>query len=286
MTLTVEQRDQVFGWGGAVLLHAIVAIILALTYLKPAPIMPAVVSVDFVTLTPPPPSPTIAASKPAKPAVAVKTKARSAATVKGKSKSDAAVKATKGKSVPAERTSRVKLPERSSVTRDQVLSTPKAKKLDAPEGGGGGTRHTGSTGTSTKSVKPGTAKGTTDGRVAPGGKSGTGVAAGKGTPGIADRDAGSSALSSVQWIGGGRRRKISGSLPSYPEGTNVEAQIRIEAIVTPKGTVKSVHPAQKGNARLEEAAMHELRQWRFEPLSRNLPQKDQRCIVTFNFTLR
>jgi len=66
----------------------------------------------------------------------------------------------------------------------------------------------------------------------------------------------------------------------------VEAQIRVEAVVTPAGTVKSVRPAQQGNARLEDVAMRELKQWRFEPLSRNLPQKDQHCIVTFNFALR
>jgi len=265
VTLTLEQRDQALAWGGAILLHVIAAIILLFSYLEPPLVIPPVVEVDFVTITPPQPPPVIATSKPAKPAPAVAAK--------------------KGKSVPAARTSRVKLPERSSVSRDQVLSTPKAKKLDAPEGSGG-TRRATSTGTASKAGQPGSTKGTTTGRVAPGTKTGTGAAAGKGSPGIADRDAGSSALGTVQWIGGGRRRKISGNLPSYPSGTNVEAQIRVEAVVTPSGTVKSVRPAQKGNARLEEAAMRELRQWRFEPLSRNLPQKDQRCIVTFNFTLK
>jgi TonB family protein len=55
--------------------------------------------------------------------------------------------------------------------------------------------------------------------------------------------------------------------------------------VAPNGTVKSVKPAQKANARLEEAAMRELRRWRFEPLSRTLPQREQKCVVTFNFKL-
>jgi len=60
----------------------------------------------------------------------------------------------------------------------------------------------------------------------------------------------------------------------------------MEAVVTPDGKVKSVRPAQKGNARLEDAASRVLRTWRFEPLPRAFPQRDQRCLVTFNFTLR
>jgi hypothetical protein len=50
----------------------------------------------------------------------------------------------------------------------------------------------------------------------------------------------------------------------------VEAQIRVEAVVTPAGTVKSVRPAQKGNARLEDVAMRELKQC---SVSRNLLKK-------------
>lgn len=91
---------------------------------------------------------------------------------------------------------------------------------------------------------------------------------------------------SVVWGDGGTRKKISGTLPSYPPGVTVEAQIKIQAVVLPDGTVKSVKPTQKGNIRLEEAALREVRFWKFEPLRATAPQVDQSCLITFNFQLR
>ncbi len=91
---------------------------------------------------------------------------------------------------------------------------------------------------------------------------------------------------SMNWLNGGVRRKLRGALPTYPPGANVEAQIDILAIVTPDGSVKSVQPAQKGNSRLEDAAMGKLRYWKFEPLRSSVPQIDQTCVVTFNFKLK
>lgn len=91
---------------------------------------------------------------------------------------------------------------------------------------------------------------------------------------------------SMSWLRGGTRRKLSGALPKYPPGVNVEAQISILAVVAPDGSIKSVQPAQKANTRLEDAAMKELRYWKFEPLRSSAPQVDQTCIVTFNFKLK
>ncbi|HWP81544.1 MAG TPA: TonB family protein [Bacteroidota bacterium] len=91
---------------------------------------------------------------------------------------------------------------------------------------------------------------------------------------------------SIQWMEGGTRKKISGDLPQYPKGVNVEAQIKIQTIVMPDGSVKAVQPLQKGNTRLEEAAMKELRFWRFEPLRQSQPQVEQTCTVTFLFKLK
>jgi hypothetical protein len=90
----------------------------------------------------------------------------------------------------------------------------------------------------------------------------------------------------MEWSQGGTRKKLSGALPSYPPGVNVEAQIKIEAVVSPEGAVRSVRPSQKGNARLEEAAMREVHLWTFEPLSPAAPRRDQTCLITFNFRLR
>jgi TonB family protein len=90
----------------------------------------------------------------------------------------------------------------------------------------------------------------------------------------------------MQWSDGGTRRKISGALPEYPRGANVEARITLGAVVLPDGTIKSLKPLQKGNTRLEEAAMKEVRLWRFEPLKSSVPQREQACSIAFNFRLR
>ncbi len=97
---------------------------------------------------------------------------------------------------------------------------------------------------------------------------------------------GSSVSMSLFWSAGGTRKKLSGDLPSYPPGVNVEAQIKVEAVVTPAGMVKSIKPYQKANTRLEDAAIDEVRLWRFEPLRASSPQIDQTCLITFNFRLR
>lgn len=91
---------------------------------------------------------------------------------------------------------------------------------------------------------------------------------------------------SIQWTQGGSRRKISGDLPKYPPGVNVEAQIKILAVVLPDGSVRSTQPALKANTKLEDAAMKEVRFWKFEPLRPSQPQREQSCVVTFLFTLK
>lgn len=91
---------------------------------------------------------------------------------------------------------------------------------------------------------------------------------------------------SMNWLQGGTRKRLSGDLPKYPEGVKVEAQISLLAVVSPDGAVKSLQPAKKGNTRLEEAAMREVRSWRFEPLRVSQPQIDQKCEIIFLFTLQ
>ena len=104
--------------------------------------------------------------------------------------------------------------------------------------------------------------------------------------GFAGSDIGKSVSVSMQWSDGGTRKKISGALPEYPPGVKVEAQIKLEVIVTPDGGVKSVRPVQKGNTKLEEVSIKEVRLWMFEPLRKSSPQRDQTCLVTFIFQLR
>jgi TonB family protein len=72
----------------------------------------------------------------------------------------------------------------------------------------------------------------------------------------------------------------------YPKGVNIEAQIRLEAQVMPDGRIRAVRPVQKGNTALEEAAIAKVRHWIFEPLALSIPQRDQNCVITFNFVLQ
>jgi TonB family protein len=90
----------------------------------------------------------------------------------------------------------------------------------------------------------------------------------------------------MAWMEGGARKKISGDLPEYPPGTRVKAQLKIEAVVEPDGTVKSLKPVRKGNTNLEKAAIKAVRSWRFEPLRRSSAQREQVCTITFAFHLR
>jgi TonB family protein len=261
-------REQVYAWIGTAVLHLLALLVLIVWRIESTAGATDVVEVDFVKLPPPPaPTPTTqpvpiadsrAASRRGKPVLAPGKSSRLA--------------------------SRVRLPERSSSTREEVFRLPPARKIDAHEGASSSTRTTGAGvgkkepggGISGKKDERSLAAGRLRGRRAAGAVDGGGTI---------DHDIGKALFGSVQWIGGGKRKKVSGDLPRYPAGVNVQAQIRIEAVVAPNGTVKSAKPAQKANARLEEAAMRELRHWRFEPLPRTLPQREQRCVVTFNFKL-
>ena len=102
----------------------------------------------------------------------------------------------------------------------------------------------------------------------------------------AQRDTDSDISYALEWEGDITRKKVSGEIPEYPAGVNVEAVIRLRATVFPDGTIKSVHPVQRGNPRLEDAAQSSVRYWRFEPLSRTQPQVEQDCYITFHFTLQ
>ena len=91
---------------------------------------------------------------------------------------------------------------------------------------------------------------------------------------------------SMKWLAGGTRRKVSGELPKYPAGAKVEAEIRLFAVVDPTGAIEALHPAQKADSRLEDAALKEVRYWRFEPLKPSQPQINQTCEISFLFTLK
>jgi outer membrane biosynthesis protein TonB len=97
---------------------------------------------------------------------------------------------------------------------------------------------------------------------------------------------GSNIAYSLQWAGGGNRKLLRGDMPTYPSGVNVSAQIKLKVAVQPDGTVRSATPAQKGDTRLENAAISKVKLWKFEQLLNAQPQIEQSCSITFNFTLK
>jgi TonB family protein len=178
------------------------------------------------------------------------------------------------------------LPERRFPrTDDEVIRVPEGRKLDVEESPGRERARFTDRATGRKDRTAGMGTGTKERFAAPGSGGYAGQVA-EPRPGGDGGGAGEGVSVSMTWSDGGTRKKISGDLPEYPEGANVTAQIRIETVVMPDGSVKTLKPLQKGNTRLEEAAMTAVRLWRFEPLRRTSPQRDQTCFITFNFRLR
>ncbi|MEE9289119.1 MAG: TonB family protein [Bacteroidota bacterium] len=179
---------------------------------------------------------------------------------------------------------KVQLPERLNLEPpDEVLRVPEMKKLQLssapqPERTYIGTRGFGERG---KGISFGE-RGKIEAPVVTGRSKDIKPPFGAAMSGESDRSVGFE----VAWTGGGKRRLLSGKLPDYPAGVNLEAQIKIRAVVLPDGRVKSVQPIQKANTRLEEAALKEVRFWKFDPLSSTISQIDQTCTITFNFLLR
>jgi hypothetical protein len=104
-------------------------------------------------------------------------------------------------------------------------------------------------------------------------------------PAPPQRSAGTVTMGPLQWIGGGKRKKLYGALPPCPMGLASTVHIKVEAVVAPDGHVRSVRQGQKGNARCEDVAIRAVERWRFERLARHIPQRDQRCVVTFSFSV-
>jgi TonB family protein len=66
----------------------------------------------------------------------------------------------------------------------------------------------------------------------------------------------------------------------------VEAEIELTFYVTPGGGVERVIPSVKGDAELERIAIQYLKQWRFEPLSKDQPQVEQSGTIPVKFKLQ
>jgi TonB family protein len=67
-------------------------------------------------------------------------------------------------------------------------------------------------------------------------------------------------------------RKVSYKPPRLPElQIDFEVTIRLKFWVLPDGTVGEVIPLQRGDVRLERAAIQYLKSWRFTPVSKDKP---------------
>jgi len=87
----------------------------------------------------------------------------------------------------------------------------------------------------------------------------------------------------------GERRILYSEKPHYPDWARrigLEAEVRFRFWVTPQGTVDRVeYITFSGSSQLDRLAEKTLRKWKFEPLPRGVPQKDEWGIIPMSFTL-
>lgn len=90
----------------------------------------------------------------------------------------------------------------------------------------------------------------------------------------------------IDFGGKGMRKIYSYSLPQYPEGVYKEIDVKLRFTILADGTVGNIIPIIKADTRLEEVAIKSLRQWRFEPLTKNQKSVEQTAIIIFPFRLQ
>ncbi len=98
--------------------------------------------------------------------------------------------------------------------------------------------------------------------------------------------AGKSTGYSIDWLGTGSRRLLSGRIPRYPEGTDKELPVTLQFSVLPDGSVTNIIPLYRSDELLEREAVSALQTWRFDPLPPQFEQKPQNGRITFNFILK
>ena len=98
--------------------------------------------------------------------------------------------------------------------------------------------------------------------------------------------AGKSTGYSIDWLGTGSRRLLSGRIPRYPEGTDKELPVTLQFSVLPDGSVTNIIPLYRSDELLEREAISALQTWRFDPLPPQFEQKPQTGKITFKFILQ
>lgn len=253
-------RDDVKGWLGSIVFHLCLALALLLWHIDMTTSEPESIEVSWGSIAA---VPDVSASRSTRPGTEGHVATPQAPSIRA---SD--------------------LPERVLNTGDDVLAMPRGNKLDVGDERSTNEKIVPDALRGAKDRQPGAGIGEGRDPLSRGAGDLPGDVTDPGLSGVSGSDVGSAVSVSMLWSDGGHRKKIGGELPEYPPGVNVGAQIILDAIVTPDGSVKSVKPAQKGNTALEESGMKAVRLWKFEPLRRSSPQHDQHCNITFNFSLR
>lgn len=188
---------------------------------------------------------------------------------------------------PASSDNSVALPTRTNITSpEEAINIPATKKLDVNEGPSSvSALNKNSAADNREPVSSSAVSGSKDTIAGRGAFRAADVSAPIGY-GSVGNSIGDNVSYSVQWTGGGNRELLKGDLPKYPAGVNLNAQIKLRVVVQPRGTIKSVQPLRKGDTRLENAAIKEVRLWRFESLQSAEPALDQVCTITFNFKVK
>lgn len=75
-------------------------------------------------------------------------------------------------------------------------------------------------------------------------------------------------------------------IPEYPEERQEQATVKISFTVLPNGLIGEMIPMIKGDAVLEKITLDALRQWRFNPLPGDAPQRVERGVITFRYLLK
>ena len=82
------------------------------------------------------------------------------------------------------------------------------------------------------------------------------------------------------------RSVVNRVIPQYPENLQKQATIKISFTVLPNGHVGEMIPVIKSDALLEKIALDAFRQWRFNALPADAPQRVERGVITFRYLLK
>lgn len=88
----------------------------------------------------------------------------------------------------------------------------------------------------------------------------------------------------IQWGGKGKRKIYKYYIPPYPDGVQVEANVKLRFTILPDGSVTKITPLVKSHPVLESVSINALARWKFEPLEND--DYEQTVTIIFPFRLK